>query len=61
MISSKCDVTLKDNQNMTSADIADSYGHTDFAREIRKLEMLVSVDEIAGKHRRIELPDYADE
>ena len=42
LIASDCDVILKDNQNMTSADIAESYGHAEFAKELRKFERSVT-------------------
>lgn len=42
LIASDCDVILKDNQNMTSADIAESYGHAEFAKELRKFERSVN-------------------
>ena len=43
LISHKCDPSLKDNQHMTSADIAESYGHADYAKEIRKFEKQVNL------------------
>lgn len=42
LIASGCDASLRDNQEMTSADLAEAHGHKDFANEIRKFEKIVS-------------------
>lgn len=41
LIASECDASLKDNQNMTCAEIAESYGHIEFAKELKKFERAV--------------------
>lgn len=46
LIASECDTIARDNQNMTSADIAESYGHLDFAKELRKFERAVLIIDI---------------
>lgn len=41
LIAKNCDPSLKDNQDMTCSDIAESYGHGEFSDEIRKFERAV--------------------
>ncbi len=41
LISYECDPSLRDSQNMTSADVAESHGHKKFSEELRKIERLV--------------------